>query len=93
VFCALPLPTEPMEIHVVVVSIQVEALEECLTPKPIPLIIPQIIVGVEVTLIFSITHAFEVFRTPNIKLKDTPIIKRVEPQPIFLVESIDTTSE
>ncbi len=41
-------------------------------------------------MIFSTTHAFEVFRTPNIKLKDTPIIKRVEPQPIFLVESIDT---
>ncbi len=45
-----------------VVSIQVEALEESFTPKPIPLVIPHIVVGVEVILIYNIIHAFEVLR-------------------------------
>jgi hypothetical protein len=34
-----------MEVHVVVVSSQIEALEEPFTPKPIPLVIPKIGVG------------------------------------------------
>ncbi len=76
VSCALPLPTEPMEILVVVVIIQVKTLEKPVTPKLIPLIIPKIGVGVEVTLIDSITHASEVFRILDIVLKDTPITKR-----------------
>ncbi len=44
-------------------------------------------------MIYSITHAFKVLKTLDIVLKDTPIIKRLELQPIFLVEPIDTTSE
>lgn len=34
------LGIEPMEVHVVVVSIQVEELEVHVNPKPIPLVIP-----------------------------------------------------
>jgi hypothetical protein len=51
-------------------------LEELVTPKPIPLVIPKIGVGAEVTLIDIVTHVFEVFKTLNIVLKDTPIVKR-----------------
>jgi hypothetical protein len=59
-----------MEVLVVVVNILVETLEEFIVPKPIPLIIPEIGIGKEVTLIDTIAHAFEVFKTPNIILKD-----------------------
>ncbi len=58
-----------MEIHVVVVNIQVEELEELVTPKLVPLTIPEIGVGADVTLIDIVTHAYEVFRTQNIVLK------------------------
>ncbi len=58
---------------VVVVNTLVEGLKEPVTPKPIPLIIPKIEVGVKVTLIATITHAFKVFKTLDILLKDTPI--------------------
>jgi hypothetical protein len=34
-----------MEVHVVAISTQVEGLEETITPKTIPLIIPEIGVG------------------------------------------------
>jgi hypothetical protein len=40
-------------------------------PKTIPLVILEIEVGIEVTLINTGTHAFKVFKTPNIILKDT----------------------
>jgi hypothetical protein len=36
-----------MEIFIVVINIQVEALEELVTPKLIPLVLPKIGVGVE----------------------------------------------
>jgi hypothetical protein len=58
-----------VEIHVVVVNIQVEELEELVTPKLVPLTIPEIGVGADVTLIDIVTHAYEVFRTQNIVLK------------------------
>ncbi len=74
----LPLPIEPMEVPIVIVRIQVEALEELVTPKPIPLIILKIGVGVGVTLIDNVTHAFEVFKTSDTILKDTPITKKLE---------------
>ncbi len=93
VSCTLPLPIEPMEILVVVVSIPVKALEKPVTPKPIPLIILEIGVGVEVTLIDSITHASKVFKTLDTILKDTPITKRLEFQLVPLVESINTINE
>ncbi len=76
-----------------VVIIQVKALEKLVTPKRIPLIILEIGVGIEVILIDSITHAFEVFRTLDIVLKDTPIIKTPESQLVALVESIDNIGE
>ncbi len=59
----LPLPIKSMEIPIVVVNTQVEALEELVTPKPIPLVILEIGVGVEVTLISNISHGFEVLKT------------------------------
>jgi hypothetical protein len=61
-----------MEILVVVINIQ----EEHVTPKPIPLVLLEIGIGANVILITSNSHAFEVFRTPNIILKDTPMTKR-----------------
>jgi len=68
-------------------------LQKHVIPKPVPLIIPKIRVGVEVTLINTITHAFEVFKTLDIVLKDTHVVKRLGSQPIILVEHVDTTSE
>jgi hypothetical protein len=68
-------------------------LEKPFTPKPIPLVILKIGVGGEVTLIDNITHAFEVFRTLDIILKDTLVTKRPKSQLVPLAEPIDTTSE
>jgi hypothetical protein len=82
-----------VEVHVVVVNIHVETLEEPFTPKPTPIIIPKIGVGAMVTLIDSITHVVEVFRTPYIVLKDTPVTKRSKSQPIPLAEPFDTIGE
>jgi hypothetical protein len=59
-----------MELLVVVVNTHVETLEELLTPKPIPLIIPKIGISKEVILIDTIAHASKVLKTPNIILKD-----------------------
>jgi hypothetical protein len=44
-------------------------------------------------LIDTITHAFEVFRTPDIILKETPIVERSGLKHVPLDEPIDTTSE
>jgi len=79
VSCTLPLP--------------VEVLEELVTPKPIPLVILDIGVGVKVTLIDNITNAFEVFKILDMILKDTHVAKGQGPQPVPLVEPIDTTCE
>jgi hypothetical protein len=91
--CTLFLPIETMEIPIVVVSIHVEGLEEPITPKPIPLVIPKIGVGVKVTLIEIVTHAFEVFRTPNTILKDTFVAKKLGFEHVPLVEPVDTIGE
>jgi hypothetical protein len=76
VSCTLSLPIESMEVLVVVVSTQVEGLEELVIPKLVPLVIPKIGVGLEVTLIDIITHTFKVFKTLDTILKDTPIAER-----------------
>jgi hypothetical protein len=68
-------------------------LEDHVTPKPIPLAIPKIGVGVEVILINIVTHAYEVFRTPNIILKDTPVVEKLRFESILLAEPIDTIGE
>jgi hypothetical protein len=68
-------------------------LEKLITPKLVPLAIPKIGVGVKVTLINTITHVYEVFKTPDIALKDTPIIETPSSEHIFLVELVDITSE
>jgi hypothetical protein len=57
----LSLPTKFVEIFVVVVSTKVEELEKHIIPKFVPLIILEIGVGSEVTLIDIVTHAFEKF--------------------------------
>jgi hypothetical protein len=44
-------------------------------------------------MIDPITHAFENFQIVDIVLKDTPIAERPRPQPILLVEFVDTTCE
>jgi hypothetical protein len=44
-------------------------------------------------LIDNITHAFEVFRTLNIVLKDTHVTERPKSQPVLLVKPIDTIGE
>jgi hypothetical protein len=76
VCCTLPLPTKLMEVPIVVVNTHVEVLEKLVTQKPIPLIIPKIGIDIKITLIDNIPHAYKGFKTPNIVLKDTPIIKR-----------------
>jgi hypothetical protein len=81
-----------MEIFVVF-NTKVEVLEEPITPKLVPLVLPKIGVGVKVTLIDSVTHASKVFRTLDIVLKDTPIMERLNLQLIHLTVSIDTTCE
>jgi hypothetical protein len=78
-----------MEVPVVVSSIQVEILKEPIIPKPIPLTLPRIRASVEVTLIDSVIHAFEIFRTPNTILKDTHVMERPYPQLIPLCELVD----
>jgi hypothetical protein len=44
-------------------------------------------------LIDSITRAFEVFRTPNTILKDTPIAERPKSRLVSLAELVNTTCE
>ncbi len=78
-----------MKVPIVVFSTQVEVLEKPITPKLVPLILPDIGVGIKVTLINNVTHAFEVFKTPNTILKDTLIMERSDLQPIPLVELVD----
>ncbi len=41
----------------------------------------------------TVTHVFEVFRTPNIVLKDTPIVEKLGLKLVPLVEPIDTIGE
>lgn len=72
-----------METLVVVVSTQVKELEELVFPKPIPLVIPEVEVGAEVTLIGIVTHASEVFRTPN-KYRRTHLLLKDQGLNVFL---------
>ncbi len=44
-------------------------------------------------MIDNITHAFEVFRTLDIILKDTIVTKRPKFQPVPLAEPIDNIGE
>ncbi len=55
-----------MEIHVVIVSIQVQGLEKPITSKLIPLVIPKIGARVKVTMVDLVTHASKVFKISNI---------------------------
>ncbi len=68
-------------------------MEELVTPKLVPLVIPKIGVGVKVTLINIITHASEVFRTLDIVLKDTLVVETPRSKPILLVEPVNITTE
>ncbi len=68
-------------------------MKELVTPKPIPLVLLEIGIGVEMTLIDNIIHASKFFLTPYIVLKDTPVTERPNFQSIHLAELVDTTSE
>jgi len=89
----LLLPIKLVEVPIVVSNIHVEVLEEPIIPKPIPLTLPENGVGAEVTLIDSVTHAFEVLKTLDIVLKDAHIMERLDLQPIALCEPMDTMGE
>jgi hypothetical protein len=93
VFCTLFLPTKLVEVFVVVVSIQVEELEEHISPKLVPLSIPQIGVGIKITLINIIMHASKVFKILDTMLKDTSINEKLELELVPLVELVDTTCD
>ncbi len=67
-------------------------MEKLVAPKPILLIIPEIGVSIEATLINIVTHTFEVFKTQDIILKDT-LVEKLRSQLIILVKPVDTTSE
>jgi hypothetical protein len=82
-----------MEIHVVDVNIQVEESKGRVTFKLIPLAIPQIKIGVQVTLIDIITHAYEVFKTPYTILKDTLVTKRPRLDFVSLVKPAKTIGQ
>jgi hypothetical protein len=62
--------------YLLYVNTEAKALEELVTPKPIPLVIPKIGVGTWVTLINNVTHGSEVLKIPDTTLKDTPIIEK-----------------
>ncbi len=81
----VPLPTKLVEVFVVVFNIQVEVLEEPIIPKLVPLVLPKIGVGAEVTLIDSVTRAFEVFRFLDTIQKDTHAMERQDLQSIHFV--------
>jgi len=54
---------------------------------------PEIGVGVDVTLIDIVTHACEVFKTPNTILKDTPVVESLGFELVPLVELVNTIGE
>jgi len=60
-----------VEIFVIVINIQVEESEEPVTLKFILFAFPHIGIVVEVTMMDIVIHVSEVFKTPNIILKDT----------------------
>jgi len=68
-------------------------LEDSIIPKPIPLIIPKIVIRVKVIFIDTVTHAFEVFRTLDIVLKDTLVVEWPRSKYIPLVELVNTIGE
>jgi len=82
-----------VEVFVVVISAHVEELEEHVTPKLVPLAIPQIGVGVKITLINTITHASKIFKILDTMLKDTCVGEKFEHELVLLVELIDTTCD
>jgi hypothetical protein len=53
-------------------------LEKHVIPKPIPLVLLNIGVGAKVTLIDSVTHAFEVLKTLDTILKDTLVLEKLD---------------
>jgi hypothetical protein len=93
IFCTFFFPTKLVEVFVIVVNTHVEKLEEHVTPKPIPSIIPQIGVGVEINLINTIKHASKVFKILDIVLKDTPVSEKLEFELVPLVEHVDITCD
>jgi len=80
-----------MGIFIVVVNPQAEESKECVTHKLLALAIPQIGVGIEVILINIVIHAYEIFKIPNIILKDAHVTHRLGLNSISLVEPTETT--
>jgi hypothetical protein len=93
VSCTLSLPIKFVKTLVVVVRTRVKGLEEYVTSKHVPEIIPEIGVGAKVILIDIVTHAFEVFRTPYIILKDKHVAEILGFKHVILAQYVNTTSE
>ncbi len=87
------LPIEHVEVPIVVVSTQVEGLEKHIIPKHGPFNYTIDWGRCKGILIDIVTHAYEVFKTLNIVLKDTSIVERQGSQPVLLAEPVGTTCE
>jgi len=83
------LPIKLVEAPFIVVNVEVVDLQIPITPKFVPLAVPQI--GVSVKIIMTALHAFEIFRTPKKVLKDTHVIEKPKLEPSTLVEHADVS--
>jgi hypothetical protein len=81
------------EVLIVIVTIHVKGFEKSITPKLVPLVIPKIWVGVKVTLVDTMTHAYKVFKTLDIVLKSTHVVKRPRLELDPLAKLVDTIGE
>jgi hypothetical protein len=82
------LSTKPIDIPIIIVSTQVVDLQIHVILKHVLLIIPQIGVGVDITMIDIVMNAFEVLRTPRIVPKNTLVIEKPKLEPSTMVEPI-----
>jgi len=81
------------DVLIVIVTIHVKRFKKSITPKLVPLIIPKIWVGVEVTLVDTMTHAYKVLKTSDIVPKSTHVAKRPGLEFDPLAKPVDTIGE
>jgi hypothetical protein len=85
------LPIKLVEAPFIVINVEVVDLQIPITPKFVPLAVPQIGVSVKIIMIDTALHAFEIFRTPKKVLKDTHVIEKPKLEPSTLVEHADVS--